>query len=133
MMPAGVYYVGDLCYVMSDAEWDEFCSITIQGSRCLDGEFELSDGRKFATYGTSWGDGVYQDQHGNQYAVDSGLIGCILMSDIKVEKYNIKELGSVVEITEDFTTNGGRNDTNWDGVIRIGPISIDTNPETYDE
>lgn len=41
-MPAGRYYIGDLCYVMHD-EWDEFCDH-------LDypGERKLKDGRKYA-------------------------------------------------------------------------------------
>ena len=60
-MPAGKYYIGDLCYVMSDAEWEEFCSITIDGHNVIDGEFQLKDGRRFATYGTAFGDGVYSD------------------------------------------------------------------------
>jgi len=134
MMPAGEYYIGDLCYVMSEEEWDEFCSITIQGNRCLDGEFVLSDGRRFATYGTAWGDGSYFDQHRHEYAVDAGLIGCILIKDIKIEKNNILELGNVVKIDYDFITSGGRADGNmdWDGVIHIGPIRIETNP-LYDE
>ena len=32
MMQAGEYYVGDLCYVMTDEEWTQFCNITIQGN-----------------------------------------------------------------------------------------------------
>ena len=39
-MPAGTYYIGDLCYVMTDAEWEQFCKITINGNKVLDGEFE---------------------------------------------------------------------------------------------
>ena len=31
MMPAGKYYVGDLCYVMTDAEWDEMCGLFCLG------------------------------------------------------------------------------------------------------
>ena len=34
-MPAGKYYIGDLCYVMSDKEWEEFCSLTIKDNKCL--------------------------------------------------------------------------------------------------
>jgi hypothetical protein len=135
MMPAGEYYIGDLCYVMSEEEWDEFCSITIQGNRCLDGEFVLSDGRRFATYGTAWGDGSYFDQHRHEYAVDAGLIGCILIKDIKIEKNNILELGNVVKIDYDFTTSGGRadNHSDWNGVIHIGPIRIETNAPDFGE
>jgi len=56
-MPAGKYYVGDLCYVMDSDEWSQVCSLIIQGEKLLDGEFELPDGRRFAIYSTHWGDG----------------------------------------------------------------------------
>jgi len=127
MMPAGQYYIGDLCYVMSDAEWNDFCSITIQGHRCLSGEFVLNDGRRFATYQTKYGDGLYQDQFENRYGVDAGLIGCIRIEDIRVDKYNIKELGSIVEFKTDFVTSYE------DGVIKIGHVMIDTDPEFEDD
>lgn len=130
MMESGIYYVGDLCYVMSDEEWDEFCSITIKNNECLDGEFELSDGRKFATYGTKFGDGEYRDQFGNSYGVDAGLIGCIKLSDIKVNKYDdIERLGAVHTFSKNFTTYGGTHEREWDGKIRIGHVVIDTDPD----
>ena len=95
--------------------------------------FQLKDGRRFTMYGTEWGDGVYRDQHGSEYSVDSGTIGCILLSDIMAEKYDdIQRLGSIVEITEDFSTGGGRGTKEWDGVIHIGPIHIETSPEYED-
>ncbi len=133
-MPAGRYYIGDLCYVMTDDEWDEFCSITIKGNECLDGEFEMRDGRRFATYGTKWGDGEYQDQHGNRYGVDAGLIGCILVEDIRAEKYpNIENLGAIHEFGTDFVTGGGRGSHNWGGAIQFGRILIQTDDqEEYD-
>ena len=134
-MPAGDYYVGDLCYVMTDDEWDEFCSITIKGGKCLEGEFTMNDGRQFATYGTAWGDGVYQDQNGGQYSVDAGLIGCIKVQDIKAKKYgDIAELGKIHTFQHDFTTHGGRADPDWDGVISIGHIHIKTDSDwEYDD
>jgi hypothetical protein len=126
-MPAGRYYIGDLCYVMTDEEWDEFCSITIKGNQCIDGEFTFKDGRRFATYGTKWGDGLYFDQYGREYSVDAGLIGCIKIDDIKAEKYdNIEDLGNVTDWGVDFITNGGRGDPDWDGVIRFGNCMIRT-------
>lgn len=134
MMQAGKYYVGDLCYVMTNDEWDEFCSITIKDNDCLDGEFEFADGRKFATYGTKWGDGEYSDQYGNRYSVDAGLIGCIRVEDIRANKYeNIAELGAIMEFETDFVTGGGREDRNWEGTIQFGRVAIETNPEWEDE
>lgn len=127
MMPAGLYYVGDLAYVMTDEEWDDFCSITIQGNECLSGEFIMPDGRRFATYQTMYGDGEYTDQYGNFYGVDAGLIGCIKLSDIDDSVADVDRLGSVIQFNSDFETSGGRSEK-WDGVIRFGHIHIDTDP-----
>jgi len=133
-MPAGKYYIGDLCYVMDDAEWEEFCSITIDGHNVIDGEFQLKDGRRFATYGTAYGDGVYHDQYGHSYSVDAGLIGCIKVEDIRSEKYeNLLDLGSIMEFDNSFVTLGGRGDEGWEGVIEFGHVMIETNPEYEEE
>jgi len=135
-MPAGTYYIGDLCYVMTDDEWEDFCSITIKGNECLDGEFEMPDGRKFATYGTAWGDGQYRDQLGNSYGVDAGLIGCIRVEDIKKDCENLNRLGKVHKFETDFVTSGGRQlrkSEKWDGVIQFGRIHIETDPVYEDE
>ena len=133
MMQAGKYYVGDLCYVMDNDEWDQVCSIIIQGNKVFDGEFELNDGRKFAIYGTSWGDGVYHDYYGHSYSVDSGSIGCIKVEDIKAEKYdNLLDFGAIVEFETDFVTGGGRGTKGWNGIIQFGRIAIETDP-VYDE
>lgn len=134
MMPAGKYYVGDLCYVMTDDEWDEFCYLTIVSNECVDGEFQFKDGRRFATYGTMYGDGEYLDQYGNRYSVDAGLIGCIRVEDIRANKYaDISELGAIVEFETDFVTGGGRGFDDWGGTIQFGKIAIETNPEWEDD
>jgi len=128
-MPAGKYYVGDLCYVMTDEEWEEFCSITIDGMKVKDGEFSLKDGRRFATYGTAYGDGVYHDQYGHSYSVDAGLIGCIKVEDIRAKNYdNLLDLGSIMEFDSSFATSGGRGDEGWEGLIQFGHVMIETNP-----
>ena len=119
MMKAGKYYIGDLCYVMHP-EWDEFCSLTINGHNVLDGEFNLKDGRRFATFTTKWGDGTYKDEQGRSYGVDAGLIGCIAVDDITPsELENLKD-GHVVEFVQDFSTFSAG------GIIRIGSVCIDT-------
>ena len=123
MMPAGEYYIGDLCYVMHK-EWDEVCSLFFKGNTngsCNQGEFVLKDGRRFAGYNTKWGDGEYRDQFNNRYLVDSGCIGCILVSDIvEMDKCNI-DLGNVIKMTKEFDTS------NIDGLISFNNITIETN------
>ena len=128
-MPPGKYYVGDLCYVMTNEEWREFCDITLDGQKVKDGEFEFKDGRRFATYSTAFGDGVYHDQYGHSYSVDAGLIGCILVEDIKADKYdNLLDLGAILEFDTEFVTSGGRGESWWEGTIQFGYVYIETNP-----
>ena len=119
MMKAGTYYIGDLCYVMNDC-WDEFCELTCSGNNVLDGEFNLKDGRRFATFTTRWGDGTYLDQDGNKYPVDAGLIGCINVKDIAPSELEELSSGRVVDFVKDFTTFSAG------GVITIGNVVIDT-------
>ena len=109
MMPAGEYYIGDLCYVMTDEEWEEFCSITIStDDKCLDGEFQLKDGRRFATYGTMYGDGIYYDHYGYD---------------------NLLDFGAIQKFDTDFVTGGGKGIKGWEnGEILFGHIVIETNP-----
>lgn len=128
-MPAGKYYVGDLCYVMH-GEWSEFCDITISGHTVLEGEFTLKDGRRFAAYSTAHGDGTYFDAQGREYGVDAGLIGCILLSDIDISNQdNFIDAGQIVEFDQPFETSGGREE----GVIRFGSVCIDTDWEDDEE
>ena len=124
-MKAGLYYVGDLCYVMSD-RWDEFCDITIDGHTCLNGQFNMKDGTRFASHSTLYGDGCYKDQDGKEYCVDAGLIGCILFDDITdpkatMEHIKERELGHLIQFDEGFTTSSDE-----EGVIQFGHIIINT-------
>lgn len=122
MMKAGKYFIGDLCYVMHD-RWDEFCEKTIVGHNVLDGEFNLADGTRFATFTTKWGDGCYQDEQGHEYPVDAGLIGCIAVEDIaESELANIPGSGRVIEFVQDFSTFKAGS------VIRFGSVVIETDP-----
>jgi hypothetical protein len=119
---------------MDDAEWLEVCDLTIQGSRVTDGEFQLKDGRRFAMYGTAYGDGTYHDHYGFSYSIDSGSIGCIRIEDIKANKYdNLLDLGAVQTFGIDFVTGGGRGEPGWEGLIQFGHIVIETDPTEEEE
>jgi len=129
-MPAGRYYIGDLCYVMHP-EWDEACALffpTNQSGRGVEGEFTLRDGRRFASFGTAFGDGEYYNNMGTSHCVDSGSIGCIRIEDIRDDEYsNLESLGAVVEFTEPFEVEKvGR------GLLKFGHVEIETDP-VYDE
>lgn len=127
-MSAGQYYVGDLCYVIE--EWDDVCSLIINDSGILDGEFELPDGRRFAIYGTAYGDGVYKDQFGHEYCVDSGSIGCILVEDISRKDY----VGRIDGFLGHFHTFDKPFQTySEDGKLVFGNVRIDTDPKYEEE
>lgn len=120
-MPAGSYWIGDLCYVLDDV-WDEVCELYFasESNDVPGGEFTLADGRKFAMYGTRWGDGSYEDQSGRSFGVDSGTLGCIMINDIANATSN---LGHVTSFRNNFDTGYTDRDKS---VIKFGHIQIDT-------
>lgn len=126
-MPAGKYWIGDLCYVLH-SEWHEVCDLTISNDESLDGEFNLKDGRRFAIFGTAYGDGSYKDQVGKEYGVDAGIIGCILLDSIDLtNKDNDLELGHIYDFDHSFQPYSS------EGKIHFSHLTIDTNPEDEDE
>lgn len=131
MLPAGKYYVGDLCYVMHE-EWDEACSLFFKDRTdhgCNEGEFTLKDGRRFVSINTKYGDGEYYDQYGNSYGVDAGLIGCIKLDDIDMKcDDNFVRGGQIIDFPHDFECTYELTN----GTIVIGHIRIETDP-VYEE
>lgn len=130
-MPAGKYYIGDLCYVLHDS-WDQFCDITISDHSCLSGEFNFKDGRRFASFTTKWGDGSYEDQYAREYGVDAGLIGCISVNDIDEELKSMAigvgpRFGGQIHVFDQPFDCYSR-----DGKIHIGDVVIDTDPSYED-
>ena len=115
---AGKYYVGDLCYVLSD-RWDEFCSLTIANREVLSGGFVMKDGTRFWTHTTMYGDGSYHDGQGREYGVDAGLIGVVSMDQID-ENPNCLDGGQVIEFKAPFEPYYK------DGLFFIGNVVIDT-------
>jgi hypothetical protein len=103
------YYVGDLCYVLTDDDWNTYCGSydwkdcsTYNEEDGYDSEIwldpekfswdALTDGtdaepwRPCLTFSTAYGDGCYNDKEGNPYSVDSGGIGCIRVDYANAEK-----------------------------------------------
>ena len=130
-MPAGRYYIGDLCYVMHP-EWNECVDLFFPASgytgRGVEGEFALKDGRRFASFGTAYGDGTYNSNIGTEHMVDSGSIGCIQVDDIRDTTYNdIERLGAIVEFAQPFEVKKISQ-----GLLRFGHVDIETDAD-YDK
>lgn len=127
-MKAGKYWVGDLCYVLAD-KWNEVCDLTIKNNECLYGVFTLKDGTEFAIHGTAWGDGEYWDNESRTYPVDSGSIGCVLVSSIE----NADEsCGNIIDFEEDFET-GTKGGTIFFGEVEIETDSVFISEDCFDE
>jgi hypothetical protein len=128
-LPAGTYYVGDLCYVVRDDDWGDFC----EGMYPEDGSerrgiFETAEGVNYANFGTKYGDGCYGDYQLRQYAVDSGTIGCIPVCALKeFDAEEIEHLGNVVEFPTAFEVGYDSES----GTITFGHVDIITGDE-YD-
>jgi len=159
-LPAGRYYIGDLCYVLSDEDWNTYCAAFDWGKSCdthneedgydceiwlapdaVDTEGWLNDTgaqpwRPCYTFNTAYGDGCYLDQEGRQYCVDSGGIGAIRTDHANPEKLAeavSRGLGHLHEmkVDEDGLTSGM---CGYDkGVLYFDHVEIDTAGSPYED
>ena len=72
ILPAGTYYIGDLCYVLGNDVYDNIFGGTGYGSGIYE---EKNTGRAFLVAGTAYGDGMYVNSDMKDFAVDAGIIG----------------------------------------------------------
>ena len=126
MMPQGKYYIGDLCYVIRDKEWQESCDIKFpDGGARAEGEFTLKNGKRVAEFSTAYGDGIYRASNGAELCVDSGGIGCIRVEDIDLAGRDCNiEGGTIVEFPRPFEP-----ETDGDGRLTFGHITVNTNDD----
>jgi hypothetical protein len=71
-LPAGKYYIGDLCYVLGDDVYDGVFGGTGYSSGIYE---EKGTDRTFLVSHTAWGDGEFPASDGKKFAVDAGIIG----------------------------------------------------------
>jgi len=118
---AGKYYVGDLCYVINETNWDELLDTTnyFEG-----GSFIFKDKEGFVA-NTAYGDGRYYDDEGREYCVDAGLIG-VIPFEIIDDNFEGKG-GQIIEFTHDF------NAYEENGTFFIDDFEICTKEEEEEE
>lgn len=78
-LPAGRYYVGDLCYVLGHSEdWDPMIEkmYPVKNGPMKEGFHEMPNGMQFYAFSVDR-DGVFYDEERRPYSVDAGLIGCV--------------------------------------------------------
>ena len=71
-LPAGRYYIGDLCYAMKDEVYDDIWGRKFRRDY---GIYKNVHGAHFAMRGTEFGDGMFESDCGKKYPVDAGHIG----------------------------------------------------------
>jgi hypothetical protein len=122
-LPAGEYYIGDPCYVIS--KWDdylkEFWATTKYGAR--GGMFDF-DGHTCAAFYTKHGDGQYPFE-GAMLPVDSGSIGAVPL--VLCDRGCVEMSGAVVHMGEEFRC------TEKDGRLHFGDRVVDTNDDEEDD
>lgn len=99
-MKAGVYYVGDLCYVIKDNLWQEFLKSYFDKEKTFHGS-------PFWMESTENGDGNFLDNYGRSYLVDSGAIGVVGVDSEFIDLAKLARTvndgyGNLKVITEDF-------------------------------
>jgi len=132
LMPAGKYYVGDLCYLLPDDIYEQYV-----GSFNHDGEaVDIKAGRRkvFSAFvaSTAYGDGGYSDNAGGEYSVDAGILGVVqlLSADLIAEAKKLEADGhaKVIDFPEDF-----RVDRDEDGTFTFGHLTIETGDSDQEE
>ena len=134
IMPAGKYYVGDPCYVISNENWIPFLeNVGYFGTHTkadngdivvnwYEGLFSYNFRTCFA-HNTAWGDGIYQlvEDHKiiNEIWVDAGVIS-IMPFDAIDDKERAFACGAVYEFDKPFNVQF------VDGRFIIGNLKIET-------
>ena len=130
------YYIGDLGYVCSPSEWQEYCySVPVrqellrqynEGDITKEHYFNGDESKVFYAFSTAYGDGRYTDNEGRSYSVDSGGIGCIdtryITDTGKLKDVINRGQAHIVEMEELFPDR-----VNWEGgTIIFGDVIIAT-------
>lgn len=71
-LPAGTYYIGDICYVLDDKIYDE-----VFGSTGYEEGLYYKESQQFLVGHTFDGDGEFRGSDGCKYSVDAGVIGIV--------------------------------------------------------
>ena len=107
-LPKGTYFLGDPCYAIQDDErWQKIVNHMYDGSHDSDADVMKISSKNGKTdacifYGsTAYGDGRYEDQNGNEFPVDAGLIGLVPMSVANPESMVLSECGKLVNFVRE--------------------------------
>lgn len=132
--PAGLYYVGDLCYLLQNEEkeihnsiyYKYVCGFIYGKENRRKPRLVKCEGVSFLAYfdRTAYGDGGYSDNKGNNYNVDSSRIGIVQLTDeellLKAKSVEDRLSAKIIEFKESFLVSSKR------GLFNFGDIEINT-------
>ena len=132
-LPAGKYYIGDPCYVVPDEHWtdgDDFCDQLFSNNSPEAPANIMILGHPIQAQNTAHGDGVYDDNIGNSYPVDAGLIGAV---PVDLNENCDGMLNTIIDFEEDFQVI--YNDGDIDFISSTGKklLSVYTDYEEEDD
>jgi hypothetical protein len=101
-LPAGSYYVGDICYVLDDEDLVD------------DADGFYTDGTHvFGSFLTAGGDGYFTDTLGHGYGVDAGNISIVPLAIIDEKHKKSVGLGHVFTFANEFQFGCDENNCFW--------------------
>ena len=126
-MEKGTYFVGDLCYVLTQENGFDFGAI-LNKTRYLNSDSGVHEyqGTTFFSTRTMYGDGCFVDNYGHFYH-STGTIGCFPLSAFNDSVTLSTDLGQVINFEKDFDCAI----CDSDGIINIGHIKIRTQFDLY--
>ena len=133
LLPAGKYFIGDFCNVLDAKTYDEVTKKIVLKNNVLMSHMCEIDGKKIVYSNTTYGDGMYKDNQGRKYAVDSGIISIVPYELCKSEEFEPEkcDYGTIYDFTSEvvfgvnkgvFTIQGKVENRNY-----LTRIIIDTN------
>lgn len=118
-LPPGDYWIGDPCYAFDDhSVWMKLLESADYETNPTILEAKAA-GREFIASGTAFGDGEYQDQYGNRYPVDAGLLGATPAIAGREIPFGMRLVVFDSPVDVEFD----------DGDVKIGHIVIETDPK----
>lgn len=126
LLPPDKYFIGDPNYVLKDPY---MYILNVQPDR---GIFTNEGGLTFAKFRTYFGDGIFEDDDGDQYPVDSGCIAVLPMS-ICDEQQAEKHLGAIINMESPFPAEWEPDDGVEGDIVIANSIVIHTNPGWNDD
>lgn len=133
LLPPGDYLIIDPCYILSEPRMMALFD-TVWGESPDVLSTDPQTGALFAWTSTARGDGVYADNHGHQYGVDSGTLACLplamldaaVLASRPLHDHSIGQVCCGRFVT--FAMPSPCCACDEAGIIRFGHITIDTGP-----